>query len=192
MMASRKSSSQLKRRTVHGIAFAGVVALSLLSAACGGGSSGAKVAQTGTTTTNTGSSPSSKRDALVAFSACMRKNGVPNFPDPKVSGRGMSLSFGSENGIDPNAPQFKTAQRTCQKLLPNGGKTTPGEQAKQLQQALDLANCMREHGVPKYPDPKATADGGIDMGELGPGVDPNTPQFKAAQKACQTFVPGGG
>lgn len=177
---------------VFALAGSGAAAVALLASGCGGssGSSGANVAQVDstktTTTASTGSSRSSKRDALVAFSACMRKNGVPNFPDPDPTGR---LSFGSENGIDDNAPQFKTAQRECQNLLPNGGKSTPQEQAKHLQEALDYAACMRKHGLPKFPDPKASADGGIEWGDFG--VDPNTPQFKAAQRACQRLVPGG-
>jgi hypothetical protein len=104
----------------------------------------------------------------------------------------MRLSFGSENGIDPNAPQYKSAQRACRKLLPNGGRSNPQEQAKELQKALAFADCMRSHGVPKFPDPKATSDGGIDGGEIGPrvGVDPNSPQFKAAEQACGKLVPG--
>jgi hypothetical protein len=170
----------------------------LLAAGCGGssGASGGKVAQVEstqtTTSTTAGVTGRSKREALVAFSACMRRNGVPKFPDPEVVGSGMRLSFGSENGIDPNAPQFKRAQRACRNLLPNGGKSTARERSKRLQQALDYAACMRGHGVPNYPDPKAASDGGIDLGEFGPGagVDPNSPQFKAAYQACKKQVPG--
>jgi hypothetical protein len=177
-------------------AAAGVAGLSLLVSACGGGSSGAKVAQVASTTPATTSAPSltgrSKRDAMVAFSACMRKNGVPKFPDPEVVDGGMRLSFGSENGIDPNAPQFKKARQACRSLLPNGGRSDPQEQAKELQKALDFAACMRSHGVPKFPDPKASGDGAIDMGGFGPdvGVDPNSPQFQAAQRECQKLLPG--
>jgi hypothetical protein len=166
----------------------------LLAAGCGGGSSGAKVAQVGSTeatTTAAGLSGRSKRDALVAFSACMRSHGLPKFPDPEVVGNGMRLNFGSENGIDPNSPQFKNAQQACRKLLPNGGVPTARELAKQMKQALGYAACMRGHGVPKFPDPKASSDGAIEWG-VGPpaGVDPNGPQFKAALKMCNELVPG--
>src|SRR5262245_3948815 len=162
----------------------------LLAAGCGGGGSGASVAQVESTQTATTATPltgRSKRDALVAFSACMRKNGVPKFPDPQVVGRGLRLSFGSENGIDPNAPQFKRAQSACQKLLPNGGKSTPQEQARHLHEALDFARCIREHGVPTFPDPKASADGGI---EWQGGDVMASPQFEAADRACRKLVPG--
>jgi hypothetical protein len=195
--ASPRSRGSGRRASIAALAVT-AASWALLAAGCGGssGASGAKVAQvdsTQATTTAPGLTGRSKRDALVAFSACMRKNGVPKFPDPEVVDGGMRLSFGSENGIDPNAPQFKKAQQACRNLLPNGGRSTPQEQAKELQKALDFAACMRSHGVPKFPDPKASSDGGIDMGGFGPGtgVDPNSPQFQAAQRECQKLVPGG-
>jgi len=117
----------------------------------------------------------------------MRKHGLPNFPDPKAVGHGYGLTIGSENGIDPSSPQFKNAQRVCKKLLPNGGTTSPQEQAKQLQEALKYAACIRAHGMPDYPDPKAVSGGGIEMGEA-----PDSPRFKAAEKACGHLLPGEG
>jgi hypothetical protein len=167
-----------------------VIGLSLLTAACGGGSSGAKVAQVGptqTTTTVAPSSRSAKLDAAVAYSACMRKHGVSSFPDPDASG-----SLHSSVGIPRSSPVFKAAERTCQKLLPNGGEPTPQEQAKYLQDALAYAVCMRRHGVRRFPDPTKAPDGGPQFGEIGPstGVNLNSPQVKAAQRACHTLLPG--
>jgi len=51
---------------------------------------------------------------------------------------------------------------------------------------------MRSHGVPKFPDPKASS-GGMQL-TIGPGVgiDPKSPQFQAADKACRKLMPGGG
>jgi hypothetical protein len=174
-------------------ALAAVVGLSLLASACGG-STGNGVAQIGSTQSTTSSSnssgsrsPGDRRAALVAFSACMRKHGLPNFPDPKAVGDGYGLTIGSENGLDPNSPQFKNAQQTCKQLLPNGGTQNSQEQAKQLQTALTYAACIRSHGVPNYPDPKLHAGGGIEMGEAT-----NSPQFKTAQKACGHLLPGAG
>jgi hypothetical protein len=176
--------------TALALALAGVVGLSLLASACGG-SAGTGVAQIGSTeatTTSSGSSgsgsSSDRRAALVAFSACMRKHGLPNFPDPKAVAHGYGLTLDSKNGLDPNSSQFKNAQRACKKLLPNGGTTGPQEQAQQLQEALKYAACIRSHGIPDYPDPKAVSGGGIEMGEA-----PDSPQFKIAQKACQYLAP---
>jgi hypothetical protein len=162
-------------KALTALALTGAVGLSPFASACGG-SAGNGVA----------SAPPSDRQGMVAFSACMRKHGVPNFPDPKAVSGGYSLSFGSENGIDPNSPQFKNAQQACKKLLPNGGTQNSQEQAKQLQTALNYAACVRSHGVPNFPDPKLHAGGGIDM------EAPNSPQFKTAQKACGHLLRGSG
>jgi hypothetical protein len=107
-------------------------------------------------------------------------------PDPTASGSGTKLSL---EGIDTNAPTFKSAQQACRRLLP--GTPTKQEQAAQLRQALDYADCMRKHGVPKFPDPKLSSGGGIEWGALGPrvGADPNSPQFKAAEDACRELAP---
>jgi hypothetical protein len=53
----------------------------------------------------------------VKFVGCMRKHGVPNFPDPARNGT-FQLSGGT-NPIDPNSPQFKSAFSACHSLLPS-------------------------------------------------------------------------
>jgi hypothetical protein len=186
MSSSTRRRSRPARAGLLTLVLAAVAALGLLASSCGG-SSGEGVAQvdsTQTTTTGSDSPNVSKRAALVAYSACMRENGLPNFPDPKPSGGGLSLSFGPENGIDVSSPQFKTAQQACKKLLANLGEQSPQEQAEQLQQAREYSACMRENGAPNFPDPKAGADGGTEF-NLGPSVDPSSPQFKAAENACR-------
>ena len=150
------------------------------------------MAQVGTTSKNSGASNSSGSGDPTAYSACMRSHGVSNFPDPDSKGRikitsGVSAN-GQKTGVDVNSPQFSRARKACDKLLPNGGRPTAAEQQQEQQQALKFAQCMRSHGVPKFPDPKA--GGQMTLGTKA-GVDPNTPQFQAAQKACQKLVPGG-
>jgi hypothetical protein len=57
---------------------------------------------------------------LLAFSACMRSHGVPDFPDPSFSGGGAQLSLRGTPGSDlnPNSPRFQAAQTACQGNLP--------------------------------------------------------------------------
>jgi len=50
--------------------------------------------------------------------ACMRAHGVPNFPDPTFENN--SVEFSNTTPIDTNAPQYKSALATCQKLIPAG------------------------------------------------------------------------
>jgi hypothetical protein len=201
----KPSSDVLSRRSRWSGRKASIVALALaaagsalLAAGCGGSSaSGGGVARIGTTTTSTNGSSSSSGSGKgdpAAYSACMRKNGVPNFPDPDSQGRfritGGQTANGRKFGLDPNSPQFKRAQHACKRLQPSGGKPDPGQVAKEQQQALRFSQCMRSHGVPKFPDPTFEANGGTLL-RVGKDVNPNSPQFRAAQKACQKLVPGG-
>jgi hypothetical protein len=118
------------------------------------------------------------------FSACMRKHGVTNFPDP--NGQGL-IQFGSGMGIDPNSPAFKSARSACDKLLPNGGQPTPAQRAEAQQQLLAFSKCMRAHGIKDFPDP---SNGGLQLGgRAGSDLNPNNTQFQAAQKACQGNLP---
>jgi hypothetical protein len=52
---------------------------------------------------------------LIAFAACMRKHGVPNFPDPNSQGA-IVASQGSN--WNPSSPQFQAAQKVCAYLNP--------------------------------------------------------------------------
>src|SRR5439155_22166306 len=120
-----------------------------LAAGCGSGGGSPWVASLGSShgsTTTTESTPSAggstgsgsggsltmKMAGGAKFAACMRRNGVPNFPDPSSRGE---LTIGAGSGIDPNSPAFRKAQQTCSKLLPHGGQPTPQQAAKARQQA---------------------------------------------------------
>jgi hypothetical protein len=61
--------------------------------------------------------PAGQADYLKA-AACMRKHGIPDFPDPTF--RNGAVSFNSRTPIDTNASQYKYALAICQKLIPAG------------------------------------------------------------------------
>ncbi len=50
-------------------------------------------------------------------------------------------------------------------------------------QELRFANCMRDHGEPGFPDPNS--DGVFYSNR----IDTNSPEYQAAQKACQNLLP---
>lgn len=189
-----------------------LAALMLLGAGCGGGGGSPHVANLGpsasagtTTTTQDGTESAGKgssgpgggpgggrfqiaMDVGTAaggkFSACMRKHGVTNFPDPSSQG---VIEIHSGMGIDPRSPTFTSARSACQKLLPNGGQPTPAQIAQQQKQMLAYSTCMRAHGIKDFPDP---TNGGLRL-RVGPGsdLDPNNAQFRRAQQACQANLP---
>jgi hypothetical protein len=182
----RSLRSSTLRRAAAGLALAALASLALLATACGG-SSGQGVAQAD-------SASGSRSDLNRRFSACMRKNGVPNFPDPDSDGHiritGGKTANGRKFGLDPNSPQFRRAQQSCRRFQPNGGKPDPQQVANDQQQALKFSQCMRSHGVPKFPDPTFRPDGGSLL-TIGRDLNPDSPQFKAAQKACDELLSGG-
>src|SRR5262249_4017930 len=90
-----------------------VAAFSLLAAGCGGGGSSSGVASVASSTP---ARTTSTQNGLVAFSACMRSNGVSNFPDPQhVRGRTLKLTVAHLASANP---RFHAAMRACHHLLP--------------------------------------------------------------------------
>jgi hypothetical protein len=87
-----------------------------------------------------------------------------------------------------------TATLTCGLLVAACGSsskpaTDPG---KGYPQALAFSRCMRSHGLPSFPDPSTNGHGIQLSASPNSGVDPGSPAFQAAQKACQHLMPGGG
>jgi hypothetical protein len=133
------------------------------------------------------------REAALRFAQCMRQHGVPDFPDPNSSGQTtikIEPGSGTPSDLDPSSSAFQSAQRACQKYMPSGG-TNGKPDAQAQRKALRFAQCMRDHGITNFPDPKFD-NGAIGFqggGSEGPsGFDPNSPQFQAAQQACASIL----
>ena len=57
--------------------------------------------------------------------------------------------------------------------------------------AVKYSQCMREHGVPNFPDPKiSSSPGHASVGIQAVAAGGGTPQFKVAQAACHSIMPG--
>jgi hypothetical protein len=61
----------------------------------------------------------SQRLAAIAFAKCMRKHGLPNFPDPTLASTSgptlvlRGIAFGAGLGLNPQSPAFKHAAAAC-------------------------------------------------------------------------------
>jgi hypothetical protein len=118
----------------------------------------------------------------------MRSHGVPNFPDPSPGGPSVV-----PNWINTQAPAFQFAQKACAKYL---GASTSHESASEGSklELLNLAKCMRAHGLPSFPDPTASpppapANGSqtgnaIAIGGAYLQLPPQSPALKQAAAAC--------
>jgi hypothetical protein len=140
----------------------GVVAvLSLLAAGCGSSSSV-------TSTTST------QQDAALAFSRCIRSHGVPNFPDPDAQGDFPQFQAGVPKQTSV------AANNACEHLLSRGsGTATPAQREQKLAFGLKVAECLRAHGFPNFPDPNGSSQA------LPPGLNLKSPQFRTAESNCE-------
>jgi hypothetical protein len=115
----------------------------------------------------------------------MRAHGEPGFPDPQPNG--SLLIDGQKDHL--NGALMRSAQKTCQHLLPKYPPLTAAQQQKLTAQALKFTACMRSHGIAGMADPVVSATG-ISQ-RIPNGFSPNSPVFRAAQRACQKLMPGG-
>jgi hypothetical protein len=100
-----------------------------------------------------------------------------------AAGCGGGSSRPSVASIGPS-----TATSTEPSAVPSGRKASGGTIA------LAFIACMRTHGEPNMPEPSISKNGrsaSIDI-NASSGIDPNSPQFKAATKACDHLLPNKG
>jgi hypothetical protein len=159
---AKAAATSLRGRGVAIMVLAGLV---LLTAACEGSRS----------STGSGGSPNGGRAtasaSYVAYSACMRSHGVPNYPDPDNSGR---LPKPDAHHLGVSDSQLQSAQQGCQHVLPSNGRAIDSRSISDCMMAEDcpqalvehvlteersFALCMRSHGVPNWPDPVTDSHG---------------------------------
>jgi hypothetical protein len=174
------------------------VALALLGTACGGSPSSAG--------RSPGAGGSADLASAVAYSHCMRSQGVPNYPDP---GSGGTLPKVSAQQLGVSSPRLQSARGACLHLLPASGGSLNASSLRQceltgdcpqalVQQALHdglrFARCMRSHGVPNWPDPTTDSEGRpyFDLSAHGfSRQQAHSPQITAKINECKPEMPGG-
>ena len=152
----------------------GAIAAAALALGACGGSDG-----TGTNTGDAGD----PQTAMLAYAQCMREHGV-DMPDPEVDSKGrVRMRVG---GKDTPRATMEAAQKACQDKAPGmGGGDGAGDADPAIQEyGLKLAECMREHGIEKFPDP--TGNGIRITPDMG--IDPDDPAFQKAQSECEDEV----
>ncbi|MEI7547381.1 MAG: hypothetical protein WCK21_04905, partial [Actinomycetota bacterium] len=134
---------------------AAVIGISLVIAlsACSDGSSTSKVASLngqGVATTTTISAKDSQ-DAILAYAACMRENGV-DMQDPTFDANGNMTGggLGRNSGVDRQSTAFQTAQTKCGSLIQgvNFGGRRANFDPTAVQAAMnDFTACLRSRGL---------------------------------------------
>ena len=164
-------------RLIAGLVFAAAVVAGITTA-CSSSSSPSHAS-------GQASGQASSSGGALAFSACMRSHGVPNFPDPTANGLEIPAN------INARSPAFKASQQACRQFLPNKGEppaTDPHDRAA----ALAFAVCMRAHGFSGFPDPALTPPRAAMVLVLrgmvfafSTPIDPKAPAFRQAATACR-------
>jgi hypothetical protein len=163
----------LRKVRVTGTALASLAAVTLLLTACSAAAPG----------------PASRYARDLAYAQCMRTHGQPAWPDPSSNG---GFLFSASNPLDASSPGYHSAIRACRKLDPDPGGLTEAQVQAGLARLLRYSDCMRAHGVLEFPDPQTTDQGG-QMGvaivlPAGGAIDPQSPQYQTAAKACQSLM----
>lgn len=155
------------------IVFSMVLAVGVALAACGSAAS-----QHPAGATAPAGSPDAQTAAIVQ---CYRAHGDPSFPDPVYDPSDGRWHF----AVSPaTAPQG--TRQACQHLFPSAVSSPPVPQA-QFQRLVQLAQCLRRHGLPTWPDPDP--DGAF---PLPPSLLQKTPASVQATRTCQRYIPSGG
>jgi hypothetical protein len=98
---------------------------------------------------------------------------------------------GAACGSGPSSPGVASLGSTTTTTAAAGTGASAGPFPK-LQQAyqdsLAYAECIRAHGLTKFPDPVLSSHS---LSQKNP-YDGNSPAFKAANAACQHLLPNGG
>jgi hypothetical protein len=128
--------------------------------------------------TNPTASASSSADP-VRFAKCMREHGITWFTDPGTGAKPSPPSNVDDDKVD-------AARRACQQYAPGGPAAPPSLDPAVQERLLRHSKCMRENGVPNFPD-MPTDGSGISLSQLG--IDPKSPAYQAAQKKCQSLLP---
>jgi hypothetical protein len=155
--------------------------LALIAAGCSSAPAGA----------DSSNSPSAAHEQAMRFAQCMRDNGVSAFPDPNASGSFTIDQIANGSSVDTSSAAFQQALSACKDQEPAGfagTKRTPQQQ----ENALKFAQCIRENGVPDFPDP--TADGPlVDTNRIASANQPGGMDLlRAAMQKCGSYARAAG
>jgi len=127
-------------------------------------------------------------ERALAYSECMRDNGLKDFPDPAEQEGGGGGGLELPEGMDPESEEFQAAAEACEEFMP-GADPEDEIDSELFAELLDYAECMRAEGIADFPDPES--DGlNVHFEELG--IDPDGEEYQTALEACEDERPDSG
>lgn len=131
-----------------------------------------------------GTSPTKAPRSAAAYVACMREHDIAMLDELTAEGRPQV----DKNAVSESA--LTGALEACEHLLP---EATTDEQlsGEDLAARQRYAACLRNHGVPEYPDPDPARPDAEISEDLASRLKAN-PQLPAAEEACRSELPNDG
>ena len=149
----------------------------------------------GTATSSPTPSRNEAQQALTIgkrFAQCGRDHGHPAFPDPVIVGGkvrfrlpGTGEAAKREIGAVEKIPECQAIAAQLSTLNHRG---RPTARATDIQLLRRFAQCVRQHGVPQWPDP--SSDGTFRTRGTELEGQEKSPRLKAAFDRCAQFDPG--
>jgi hypothetical protein len=130
-----------------------VVYLALLAVLAAGCSSGGADSHAGASPSSSGANQQRAMELGSRFVQCARQHGLPNFPDPVW--RNGEVHFGNDH-LDKT--KIRQLPEDCQSILdqlPATGQRHQPYTAEEVRRLAQFAQCLRQHGIPEWPDPDA-------------------------------------
>jgi hypothetical protein len=142
----------------------------------------------GTTTSHAASLQQQARTVWLQYAQCVRAHGAPSFPDPQVDSQGHA-DFGQSPQTKTEASQAQGACGSILSRLPASVTQNAPVTAAELHELTLLAHCMRQHGLPQWPDPQP--DGAFRLSGTPYATAGKSPQVLNAMHACSQYNAGG-
>jgi hypothetical protein len=174
------------------IALAGLLAVP----ACGAAGHGAGA---GASPSATAMSDARLQTLVNDLVRCIREHGAPGMPDVRVQ-NGHVIQPDENSADNATKQNVDAALQACQKekdrippaALGDGSDSSSkkaGPTAADVPKLRQFAKCMRENGLPDFPDPKA--DGSFPLAGSPLEREGKSPRVIAGMQACRKYWDGG-
>ncbi|WP_262286674.1 hypothetical protein [Micromonospora sp. MA102] len=165
--------------------------------AVGAGTAGCDPGGAASGSSGPSASASGSRQHLLALGQewvqCIRAHGLPRMPDAELSQDGY-LQIAPQAGYDWKADlrNHPTTIDACKSIEdrypPNAFRPKEQFSAADLAKLAEYAKCIREHGIPEFPDPNAAGEFDLTGTSLANGIPEQ--QMSPAARACQQIWTG--
>jgi hypothetical protein len=125
------------------------------------------------------------------YSQCVRDHGLPNYPD--LVDDGGHLTLPNDGNADANRQALRDRQDildACKSILdklPANAQKQPQLSDQDRQNLLKFAQCMRQNGVPEWPDPRANGSFPILGTPLQSETEAKSARIVNAERACRQY-----